>query len=59
MASNKDSMIKKLGSEAAYKAWTAANGAKQHNRSGGFKNKELARQAGIKSGIARRKNKEL
>ena len=52
-------MIKKLGSEAAYKAWTAANGAKQHNRSGGFKNKELARQAGIKSGIARRKNKGL
>lgn len=57
--STKDTMIKKLGSEEAYKEFLKLNGAKggKKSRGGGFTgNSEKAKLAGAK-GLATRWNK--
>ena len=48
----KETMIKKLGGIEAYDAWRLENASKggKASKGGGFKNKEVAREAGRKGG---------
>jgi len=57
MGSNKEAMIAKLGSYAAYKAWLTANGKKATRTGGSFKDKAFAAKMGKLGGLKSRKVK--